>query len=106
MPYWNTLDRHEQHETTLLARSLLFEALYGRQQPALVVLQDRPRQRWTRLKMRQAVEGFLCREGRLPSYAEWAHAQHYGLPSRDTVLRHWGSKHALVQAAKQAVAQE
>ena len=85
----------------VLAQSLLAEALGlspTDRPPALPVLANDSRQRWTRDTILQTVERFLDHAQRLPSYDEWMHAGRWGLPAVDTLRRHWGSRAALHEA--------
>lgn len=97
------MHRYDEDATRDLARSLLYEALYGAspERATRPLGQGQPEgHRWQAASILAAVLGFYRREGRLPTYWEWGHARRYDLPARDTVLRHWGSKAQLVQAAR------
>ena len=83
-----------------LARSLLADALGL--SPTVLPLEPTmtrdSRRRWGPQTIVQAVEAFVHREGRVPSYTEWKHAGRWGLPAVDTVRRYCGSCAALYQA--------
>ncbi len=86
--------------TRLLARSLLLEAL-GRMPPpsqrcaAPILLANRPSSGriayWTRARILAELRAFVTRTGTFPTCADWQHARAMGLPSRQTVVRQWGS---------------
>ena len=88
--------------TTVLARSLLAEALGVHQAPRTCesALARDSRRRWTPDLIIQAIEAFVLQEGRFPVYEEWKHAKRWGLPVLDTIRRYWGSCAELHQAVR------
>lgn len=87
-----------------LARSLLTEALRNQLTlpppvPRRAVRRSTGRTPyWTRAHIVGAMQGFVTRCGRLPIGNEWYHAQEYGIPARQTIMRHFGSMEALRKA--------
>ena len=90
--------------TRLLARSLLAEALGMTPAPALprtapAPLASRPSTGrlayWTRARILTVLRAFVARTGTFPTYPDWRHARAMGLPSRQTVVRQYGSLDAV-----------
>ena len=70
-----------------LAISLLEEALAS-WPPAV---RTPPPTAWTREGARVVLLAFVEAHGRLPITAEWRNARRHGLPSPNSIRRHWGS---------------
>lgn len=88
--------RKDCANTQILARSLLNEALCG---PMLHTMLSQPVQHWNKQKILVALQVFINNKKRAPTYIEWTQARRHNLPSKDTVLRYWGSRNALLRAA-------
>ena len=98
--------------TRALARDLLSTALLGPRpipvpQPQMPMHEHTGSARyWTRERIEGLVLAFVRQAERLPTRAEWDRARDYGLPTRHTVQRVYGSMGALVQALTVAAAHQ
>ena len=98
--------------TRALARDLLSTALLGPQpipvpQPQMPLHEHTGSARyWTRERIEGLVLVFRRHAQRLPTRAEWDRARDYGLPTRHTVQRVYGSMGALLEAMAVAVKQQ
>ena len=108
MPYWDH-DLTTMSATRVLARSLLAEALRCPQaasaRPTIVL----PRRThtgkgapWRNPEILATLRAFIAATGRLPTHRDWQNAAGLGLPSRQTVMRHYGSMEVLVLALRDA----
>lgn len=49
---------------------------------------------WTAASVRAAVQGYIAREGTMPSREQWQHPSAYGLPAWRTLRQHYASVEA------------
>lgn len=101
MPYWDYLNDDNISPVRRLARSLLWEALQGNPVSLEPLPPRQRRMAWTRGQILEAIWAWARQVGRLPRGREWYHAQAHGLPTRQTVMRHFGSIEVLQEALAQ-----